>query len=85
MSDPDPYRDRDPEVRRAALSLIAAELDGQAAAVAPTLLEHADKAFLIELAEHLAELLCNHVIDAEDDRTEEVRAEIQAELLRLAQ
>jgi hypothetical protein len=33
----------------------------------------------------LAELLCDHVIDREDDRTEEIRAQIQADLLRLAE
>ena len=83
--DEDPYSDRDPEVQRIALSLIVAELDGAGRDVGATLLHDADRDFLAELAEHLAELLCDHVIDREDDRTEEIRAAIQADLLRLAQ
>ena len=85
MSEPADDAHVDVEVRRAALSLIAAELDGQALDIAPALLDHADRAFLIALAAHMAEVHCNDLIRVEDDRTEEVRAQIQAELLRLAE
>ena len=79
MSEPD----IDPEIHRAALALIVAELDGRAAEAAPVMLDRGE-AFAIAVAEHLAELLCDHLIDAEDDHTEEIRAELQAELHRLA-